>query len=69
MNNLKPMNELKSCPFCGATPYVICNKYRHNEFLYSVKCSNNDCSIIPMTYEYTEVADATNSWNKRADNG
>lgn len=58
-------NELKPCPFCGATPYIICNKYRHNEFSWSVKCSNTNCPTIPMTYEHTEERDAINNWNQR----
>ena len=69
MNNLKSINELKPCPFCGAIPYVICNKYRHDEFLYSIKCSNNDCSILPMTYEMSDLTDVIREWNRRVDNG
>lgn len=66
--------ELKPCPFCGHSAIVVCNKYRHNKFLFSVQCGNlategfDLCPAIPQTYEYEEEADAINAWNRRADN-
>lgn len=58
-------NELKPCPWCGLTPYIYVNKYRHNQETFSVKCSNPDCPIIPMTYETTEEKYAIDDWNRR----
>jgi hypothetical protein len=63
------MVELLPCPFCGSTPHIVCNKYRHDEQSYSVKCSNRDCPIIPITYESLEETDAINNWNTRTERG
>lgn len=70
------MNEpiLKPCPFCGQSAIVVCSKYRHDKFSYSVECGNKAtegldlCPVIPQTYEHTRKEDAINAWNRRADN-
>ena len=61
-------NKLKPCPFCGATPYIICNEYRHNEHSYYVKCSNMECPVIPVTYENLDLNFAIDQWNVRRNN-
>ena len=61
------MAELKPCPFCGSIPFMCVNKYRHDQFTYSVKCSNSACDVIPLTYECSEETQAISDWNKRAD--
>jgi Lar family restriction alleviation protein len=64
-------SELKPCPFCGEPAIVVCNKYRHDQFLFSVQCGNtrseglDTCPVIPSTYEYTEKTDAIDAWNRR----
>ena len=61
------MAELKPCPFCGSIPFMCVNKYRHDQFTYSVKCSNSACDVIPLTYECSEETQAISNWNKRVD--
>ena len=64
-------SELKPCPFCGHSAMVVCNKYRHAQFSFSVQCGNlkteglDTCPVIPSTYEYTIKKDAIDAWNKR----
>ena len=60
------MAELKPCPFCGTTPIVIANQFRHYQTTYLVKCNNIDCVVIPTTYEHSEMDDAIEAWNRRA---
>ena len=66
--------ELKPCPFCGHSAIVVCNKYRHDQFLFSVQCGNTKsegldlCPVIPQTYEHDNKADAIDAWNRRVDN-
>lgn len=62
------ISSLKPCPFCGALPYIICNNYRHDERTYRVRCSNNDCPVIPSTYENTEERFVIEQWNRRYKN-
>lgn len=61
------MDKLKPCPFCGSNAIVIANNYRHNQTTFCVKCNNDDCRVIPVTYEYSEMNNAIEAWNKRAD--
>ena len=61
------MAELKPCPFCGGNAMVIANQYRHGQTAYCVKCNNNDCQVIPVTYEHCELEDAIEVWNRRAE--
>ena len=63
------MEELKPCPFCGTNPLVIANKYRHHQTTFCVKCNNIDCTVIPVTYEHSEMNAAIEAWNRRADDG
>lgn len=62
-------NDLKPCPFCGATPYIFVTNHRHDEKSYMIKCSNIECSIIPYTYDFSELEYAINAWNRRSNNG
>lgn len=59
------MDELKPCPFCGGAAMLITCKYRHNQTLYYVTCSNDDCAIAPETSEYLEARYAVEYWNRR----
>ena len=63
------MAELKPCPFCGCEAIVIANQYRHWQTSYCVKCNNNDCRVIPVTYEHYELEGAIEAWNRRAEDG
>lgn len=64
--------ELKPCPFCGHSAIIVCNKYRHDSFTFSVECGNKAtegldlCPVIPQTYEFGEKAGAIDAWNRRA---
>ena len=62
------MSELKPCPFCGGGAVVVQTRYRHGEEYFFVKCNNKDCPVIPETYENTEMKDAIEAWNGRAEN-
>lgn len=61
--------QLKPCPFCGSSAIVIETRYRHGENCYFIKCSNNNCRVIPETYEHSEMTDAIEAWNRRVNDG
>ena len=63
------MAELKPCPFCGCTPIVMANQFRHGQTTYLVKCNCIDCAVIPTTYEHSEMYSAIEAWNRRAEDG
>ena len=63
------MNELKTCPLCGAEAIVICTNYRHDETLFRVKCANKKCHVIPSTYENDSMDFVIDVWNRRAEDG
>ena len=63
------MAELKPCPFCGAAAMVVANKYRHEQTTYCVRCTDNNCPVIPATYEHSSLDGAIEAWNRRAEDG
>ena len=60
------MAELKPCPFCGGQAIVVANRYRHGQETYLVKCMRKECDVLPATYEFEDMHDAINAWNRRA---
>jgi hypothetical protein len=63
------MAELKPCPLCGGVALLVQTRYRHEEDYYYVKCTNQDCPVIPETYENVDWKYAIENWNRRAEDG
>jgi Lar family restriction alleviation protein len=58
------MEELKRCPFCGASAeIIIVPSYYHPLSGYVVKCSKGCCNQMPFRTEH----DAAEAWNRRED--
>ncbi len=49
------MNELKSCPFCGALPYYPTNIKKNKSITH---CGNDDCVLFSVDFTVKQ-------WNKR----
>lgn len=60
-------NELKPCPFCGGIPRIIENKLNLNKILYGVYCVDEHHEVSVGYFDSEE--EATEAWNRRADNG
>lgn len=64
--------KLKPCPFCGGKAYIGQTK-KSLKAQYSVSCSNSQCIASrlsnPFVMHYLSIAEATNAWNRRANNG
>ena len=52
--------RLKTCPFCGKTPYVKIDYHRNR-----VKCTNASCLVQPATAYFRTMDEATDAWNRR----
>ena len=69
MKGAQAMDELKPCPFCGGKAMLIANRYRHEQTSFFVKCSNEECEVIPETYENEIIDFVIKAWNRRAEDG
>lgn len=59
-----PNNELKPCPFCGASAFICCYPvWRTNRFreMYEVGCSKACC----LVRVYKTEKQAIDAWNRR----
>jgi len=64
--SIKQIEELKTCPFCGAIPGV--NITSSNRWF--VMCQNSECLMLVTNHiHYVKKQKAIAAWNKRADNG
>lgn len=59
------MDELKPCPFCGRIAAISYN----NVFGFVPWCTNEDCMLNENTYGYETWQEATEAWNRRAEDG
>lgn len=58
--------EIKSCPFCGATPLIRywCGGGDDKRW-YKIYCGNDDCRVTVETDSANSVEGAIKIWNER----
>ena len=65
-------HDLKPCPFCGGEAIIRehhINPDYPERALYTVKCWEPSCYVMPETDLLETKARAVEVWNRRADNG
>lgn len=62
MDELKTMEELKLCPFCGNEPIMLHTRYPMTEY-WNVKCVSCSAEINNPMFAEKEAIEA---WNRRA---
>lgn len=55
------IDNLKSCPFCGAAANITFN-FKHD---YVVFCTNEDCFLNELEYGFDSEEEAIEAWNRR----
>ena len=61
------MNELKPCPFCGASAYVRRTDYPNGEVGYGIGGFHDDNCIMERSYpNFDTKKEAIEAWNRRA---
>ena len=65
------MAELKPCPFCGKPMSMIYNSLDNAFKIYHKSSWDiSECRVIePIMFEGISLADATEAWNRRAEDG
>ena len=62
----KEYQKLRECPFCGSEAVI----HESIEGRYYIMCSvSKICTVIPSTLVYSNLNDAVEAWNRRADDG
>ena len=75
LNNEVKEEDLRECPFCGATSYVEVEKKMVQtineqycqawEARWNVRCTHPFCFVQPKTRDFNSLSDAVEAWNNR----
>ena len=58
-------DKLKPCPFCGCEAVT---RYDDDGVWFYIECGNENCSILVQGQWHTDMHEAEDAWNRRADN-